>query len=125
MPPKILFVDDDTDLLKLSVMRLKAQQFDVIIASDGMQAVAKAHKEKPDLIVLDINMPAGNGISVYSKLKMSTNTSIIPIIFITASRDPEMRSSLEKMGAESILFKPFETDVLVEKVRQVLHLEPS
>ncbi|MBN3041262.1 MAG: response regulator, partial [Candidatus Omnitrophica bacterium] len=59
MRRKILIADDEPNIVRLLASRLKANNFEVIVASDAMQAVMKAHQERPDLIILDIRMPAG------------------------------------------------------------------
>ena len=69
---KILIVDDERDIVKALMIRLKGAGYDVVTAFDGAQAIFMAHKEKPDLIILDIRMPAGDGFSVAEKLKGST-----------------------------------------------------
>jgi DNA-binding response OmpR family regulator len=116
MVKKILLVDDDVDLIKILSLRLKAHHYDVVVARDGMQAVQAAHRERPDLIILDFMMPAGSGISVYDKLQKSTHTSQIPVIFITASADGEIQKNIMEMGAEAVITKPFEMEILLGKI---------
>ena len=79
---KILIVDDERDIVKVLVIRLESSGYEVISAFDGAQGVFMAHKEQPDLIILDIRMPAGDGFSVAERLKRSTHTWTIPIIFL-------------------------------------------
>jgi len=88
---KVLVVDDERDIIKALMIRLQGAGYEVVTAFDGAQAIFVAHKEKPDLIILDIRMPAGDGFSVAEKLKHSTNTVSIPIIFLTGGpeRDSE------------------------------------
>ncbi len=120
MAKKILLVDDDFNMLKLISSRLKAGGYEVITASDSIQAVTKAHQEKPDLIILDMRMPAGGGKTVYDNLKVSTKTSLIPVIFITAYPSDEMRQKVMNMGAEDFITKPFKPEELLSKVKKVL-----
>jgi DNA-binding response OmpR family regulator len=82
---KILIVDDERDIVKVLVIRLESSGYEVISAFDGAQGVFMAHKENPDLIILDIRMPAGDGFSVAERLKRSSHTWTIPIIFLTES----------------------------------------
>jgi DNA-binding response OmpR family regulator len=82
---KILVVDDERDIVKVLVIRLQSSGYEVITAFDGAQGVFMAHKEKPDLVILDIRMPAGDGFSVAERLKRSSHTWTIPIIFLTGS----------------------------------------
>jgi DNA-binding response OmpR family regulator len=120
MPKKILVVDDEHDMLKLIAVRLKANNYDVVTASDGFYAVKKAHEEKPDLIILDIKMPVGGGMGVFENLRMNSNTMLIPIIFITAHPSEEIKRKVLEMGAEDFIAKPFNADELLAKVRKAL-----
>ena len=120
MAKKILVADDEFNIVKLIASRLMANNYEVVTASDGMQAVAKAHKEKPDLIILDIKMPAGGGVTVYDNLKTSLDTTFIPVIFITAYPSEEMRNEVLKKGAADFIPKPFNADDLLVTVRKTL-----
>jgi DNA-binding response OmpR family regulator len=120
MPKKILVVDDDFNILKLIAIRLKANNYDVVTASDGLYAIKKVYEEKPDLIILDIEMPVGGGMGVFKNLKMNTETMLIPVIFITAYPSEEMQSKVLEMGAEDFITKPFNADELMAKVRKAL-----
>jgi CheY-like chemotaxis protein len=82
--------------------------------------VRLAHKEKPDLIILDVRMPAGSGVSVYENLKLSTETAMTPVIYVTAYANDNLREKVEEMGAAGFLAKPFEADDLLALVRQAL-----
>src|ERR1700729_4031152 len=85
---KILVVDDDPDLLRALRLRLKAQDYDISTASDGYSAIATAQKERPDLIILDLGMPAGDGFIVLERLQQNETLSDIPVIVLTA-RGPD------------------------------------
>lgn len=82
--PKILIVDDDMILREMYEARLKEEEFIILSAADGAEALEKVAKEKPDLIVLDIMMPKVNGIDVMKKLRENEETAGIPIILLTA-----------------------------------------
>jgi len=120
MPKKILVVDDELNVLKVIASRLKANNYDVVTASDGTFAVKKALEEKPDLIILDIKMPAGGGISVFENLRRLDNTMMTPVIFITAHPTEEIKKQVLEMGAEDFVAKPFDPDDLLAKVRKAL-----
>ena len=120
MAKKILVADDEFNIVKLIASRLMANNYEVVTASDGMQTVAKAHKEKPDLIILDIKMPAGGGVTVYDNLKTSLDTTFIPVIFITAHPSEETRKEVLQKGAVDFIPKPFNADDLLAAVRKVL-----
>ena len=117
---KILIADDDPDILMLLSSRLKANGYDVVTAHNGVWVVVKALKEHPDLIVLDINMPSGNGISVFEQLKKHIHTMFTPIIFITGYPSFKVREKVIEMGADGFIAKPFDSDELIFKVEQSL-----
>ncbi|HAJ57472.1 MAG TPA: two-component system response regulator [Candidatus Omnitrophica bacterium] len=120
MEKKILVVDDEPKIVQVITSRLKANHYETCAAFDGMQAVHLAHEQKPDLIILDIRMPAGGGMSVYKNLKMSSDTATIPIIFLTADASPETREKVLEMGAEGFITKPFDSEDLMKKVNDIL-----
>lgn len=120
MAKKILVVDDEPNILKVLNSRLKASGYEVVVASDGMQATMKAHKEKPDLIIMDIKMPGGDGLSVYKNLQLSDDTGMIPLIFITAYPNEEYRKQAMEMGADDFITKPFDEKKLMEKIKKAL-----
>ena len=120
MPKKILVVDDEINVIKVIASRLKANNYDVVTASDGTYAVKRALEEKPDLIILDIKMPAGGGISVFENLRRLDSTMMTPIIFITAHPTEEIKQKVLEMGAEDFVAKPFDPEDLLAKVRKAL-----
>ena len=117
---KILIVDDEQDFLHIMNDGLKAQGFDVAVASDGLSAIPIAKEQKPDLILLDIAMPAGNGFTVMKRLKNMTPLSMTPIIIITGLDKPEYIEDAKKAGAQGYLKKPFGMDELLEKIQEAL-----
>jgi len=123
MPKKILIVDDEINVIRVIAARLKASHYDVVTASDGLYAVQKAHEEKPDLIILDVRMPVGGGRGVFENLRMTSDTMMIPVIFITAYADDDLRRYLLEMGAVDFVTKPFNADELLEKVKKALKEE--
>jgi len=86
--PKILIVDDDPDLRRALKIRLRANHYDTVQASDGYSAISVAQKEQPNLIILDLGLPAGDGFVVLQRLQNSDSLSNIPVIVLTA-RDPQ------------------------------------
>jgi DNA-binding response OmpR family regulator len=85
---KILIVDDDPDLRQALRLRLRANQYDAVNAGDGYFAIAVAYKQRPDLIILDLGLPAGDGFVVLDRLQRDDRLSKIPVIVLTA-RDPQ------------------------------------
>lgn len=105
---RILVADDDKDLVMALSIRLRAAGYDVISAHDGEEAYDLAVQNKPDLIILDVRMPAGGGFSSIDRLKHSLTTRNIPVIFLTAFDDEEMREEGRKLGAAGFFRKPFD-----------------
>jgi DNA-binding response OmpR family regulator len=121
---KILIVDDERDIVKALMIRLQTKGYDVVTAFDGAQAIFMAHKEKPDLIILDIRMPAGDGFSVAEKLKGSSPTWNIPVIFLTGSPERNSEERAMEVGARFYIKKPYDPEELLDAVRRALETEP-
>ena len=121
MKRKILVVDDEPKIIRLLAMRLKAKNFDVVSAYDGYQCVQVAKQELPDLILLDIKMPLGGGITAFENLKNISTTKLIPVIFITAFPSEEVKKLVMNMGAEDFISKPFNSDLLIDKINIILN----
>jgi DNA-binding response OmpR family regulator len=120
MTKKILIVDDDADLANLLADRLQDNGYAVVVAHDAAQGVRYAHEEHPDLIILDIMMPAGGGISTFNNLGISTHTSRIPVVIITAYDTEEVRKKVMDMGAKDFFTKPFKMEDILVKIEKVL-----
>jgi len=117
---KILVVDDDRDLLLGLTVRLKASGYDVFIAADAPSAISTAQKEKPDLIILDIGLPGGDGFVVMERLRSPRINITAPVIILTA-RDPKTHmEQATKAGAVAFLHKPFENNELLSAIRKAL-----
>ena len=117
---KILIVDDERDIVKALMIRLQGAGYDVVTAFDGAQGVFMAHKEKPDLILLDIRMPAGDGFSVAQRLKRSIHTFTIPVIFLTGSPEKNAEEKAMAMGARFYIKKPYDPEELLDAVKRAL-----
>lgn len=107
MNNRILIVDDDASIVRLLSIRLKAKNYEVLKAYDGIECVRIALKEVPDLILMDIKIPNGDGIWAFEKLRQLDITRNIPVIFITAYPKAEIETQLLKMGAMGCISKPF------------------
>jgi DNA-binding response OmpR family regulator len=121
---KILIVDDERDIVKALTIRLQHNGYDVVTAFDGAQGIFMAHKEKPDLIILDIRMPAGDGFSVAEKLKQSGQTDRIPIIFLTGSPERNAEGRAMELGARFYIKKPYDPEELLDAVKRAMEPTP-
>ena len=117
---KILVVDSEHDIVTIIDKVLKKSGYEVIIANDGLECIAKVSEELPDLILLDNIMPNMDGPTVLSKLKASKKTVDIPVMIVTALAEQEYITSAQKGGAIEYIIKPFDYRVLLEKIDQVL-----
>ncbi len=121
MSKKILVVDDNPFMCKVLESRLSEENYKVIIAYDGVEALDKVQKEKIDLILLDITMPNMDGFEFGAKLKENPAISSIPIIMVTAHAEHSMivRAATE-LGIKSYIVKPFKPEQLLNEVRKNL-----
>ncbi len=122
---KIMIVDDDPDLRQALRLRLRANHYETVNAVDGYSAIALAYKEHPDLIILDLGLPAGDGFVVLDRLQKDDKLSTIPVIVLTA-RDPQgsERRALQA-GAAAFLQKPADNAELLDVIRTSLSRSAS
>jgi two-component system KDP operon response regulator KdpE len=117
---KILVIDDDQDLIKALRIRFRAEGFDFVAAGDGVMAVAMARREKPDLILLDLGLPGGDGYQVLERLKTLAGTSSTPVLVLSA-KDPAVHAEKSlAAGADAYLQKPMENTALIAEIRRLL-----
>jgi DNA-binding response OmpR family regulator len=117
MPQTILVVDDEPQIVKVLRGYLENAGFRVLTAADGPQALAQHKREKPDLVLLDLNLPGADGIEVASHLRSTTN---VPIIMVTARVEETDRLVGLEVGADDYITKPFSPREVVARVRAVL-----
>ena len=113
---KVLLVEDDKKVALALGIRLKAMGYDVVTASDAVSAVSQARKSEPDVVLLDINLPGGDGFLVAERLQQLVQTATSPIIFITASKRSELKRKAEEVGAVRFLEKPFDATKLADAI---------
>ncbi len=119
MKKKILMVDDEKDLLELTLMRLNKTGYEAFGAVDGQEALDLARQRMPDLILLDVVLPKMSGDEVTKILKKDENLKRIPIILISAAVEP-LEEKAQKSGANGYLPKPFETEELCDMIEKHL-----
>jgi two-component system, chemotaxis family, chemotaxis protein CheY len=113
---KVLLVDDDNTVLLNTGVRLKGMGYIVYTAKDAVSAISAVRKNEPDVVVLDISLPAGDGFLVAERLQSLVGSAATPIIFITASENPELRERAKKLGAVGFLKKPFDATSLADAI---------
>jgi DNA-binding response OmpR family regulator len=117
---KILIVDDDPDLRQALRLRLRANHYDTVNAGDGYSAIAQAYKEQPNLIILDLGLPAGDGFVVLDRLQKDDKLSAIPVVVLTA-RDPQCNEQRAmQAGAAAFFQKPADNAELLDVIRATL-----
>ena len=115
-----LIVDDDKDILTLLRYNLEKEGFKVLTSEDGGEAIEKARKEKPDLLILDLMLPGTDGREVCRSLKGDDRTASIPILMLTAKGEEiDVVVGLE-LGADDYVTKPFSPKVLVARAKALL-----
>lgn len=121
---KILTVDDSRAVRIIVKKAFKSFNAEIVEASNGVEGLAAASKETPDLILLDVTMPVMDGIEMLTKLKADPALKNIPIIMLTAEAGREMVMKIAKLGIRDYIVKPFKEDVLAEKCGRVVDLRP-
>ncbi len=117
---RILLVDDEPDLVRLVSVRLEAAGYEVVTAFDGQQALDQAKKLKPALIILDLMLPKVDGYKVCRLLKFDERYKTIPILIFTARAQVEDIRLATECGADAYLTKPFDAQMLLEKIKELL-----
>ena len=122
-PARILVVDDIADNVEILRMRLTTLGYEVVVAEDGEQALAKVRETLPDLILLDIMMPKIDGLEVVRRLKADKSLPFIPVILVTAKASPTDVVAGLDAGGDDYLTKPIDHGALVARVRAMLRIK--
>jgi len=117
---KILIVDDDPYLRRALKVRLRANHYDTVHASDGCSAIAVAQREQPNLIILDLGLPAGDGFVVLQRLQDSDALSNIPVIVLSARDAQANEQRALQAGATAFFQKPADNSELLQVIRATL-----
>lgn len=120
MPKKILIVDDEPAIVKVVESRLKANGYETLTACDGQEGLNLARTEKPDLIILDVMLPKIDGFRIAQLLKLDDQYRQIPVMLLTARVHEEDQKIGFAAGADAYMTKPFRTEELVEKIKELL-----
>ena len=117
---KILVVEDDRRIVTALKIRLQAEGYEVAAAYDAALAMSRAVEFEPDLVLLDISMPGGNGFMVAERLQNSAVTAGVPMIFLTASKKPGLLEQAMQLGAAQFIEKPYHAADLLAAIEAAL-----
>ena len=117
---KILFIEDEAEIVDLMRTRLEANGYQMLAAYDGKEGLKKVKEDNPDLILLDIVMPKLDGMAVCGRLKGDLKTKDIPIIVVSASGGKNLSQRCRQAGADEVVIKPFAAEEILGKISKLL-----
>jgi DNA-binding response OmpR family regulator len=117
---KVLIVDDNEDLSKGLRIILRAHDYITAVAADGVSAISQAKNEQPDLIILDLGLPAGDGFKVMERLSNIESLAAIPVIVLSAKDAGTNKEKALKAGAKAFFQKPPDNTELLDAIEQLL-----
>ncbi len=117
---KILLVDDDQDLLHSMNVRLKAHHYEIAFAADAIACMAEARRFEPDLIILDLGLPAGDGFMLMQRFKRIPSLAGIPVIVVTGQDLRNCRHRMLEAGARAVMQKPVDNALLLATIQKAL-----
>jgi CheY-like chemotaxis protein len=117
---KILVVEDDADVRLGYHVLLKANNYDTCFAADSLAAISEARKQKPDLIILDLGLPGGDGFLVMDRLRVNTHLAMIPVVVVSARDLHGTKERAQKAGAAAVLQKPWNDNELLAIISQLV-----
>jgi CheY-like chemotaxis protein len=118
---KALVADDDRVVSHLVCGLLRAKGWEVMAAFDAMQVLMFAGRDpRPDVIILDINMPAGTGVQALAKLKASSKTASVPVVVLSGTPDEQLLQRMREQGADEVLRKPVDPAALFAALGRVV-----
>jgi len=117
---RVVYIDDNQDMLKLVERILSGQDYEVITAISPLEGIRKVKEENPDLVLLDINMPSMDGYTVCSNLQEDKDTSLIPVIFLTALESDKDKAKAFSVGGVDYLVKPIKKESLLTIIEKHL-----
>lgn len=117
---KVLIVEDDADVRLGYHVLLKANHYDTFFAADSLSAVSEARKHQPDLIILDLGLPGGDGFIVLDRFRANTYLSVIPVVVVSGRDMHGNRERALKAGARAFLQKPWNDNELLSIIEELL-----
>src|SRR5215471_5779490 len=125
MPKKILLADDSLTIQKVVELTFSDSDYELICVSNGQKALDRIRDERPDLVLADVVMPEKNGYEVCEALKSNPATARIPVMLLSGTFEPFDRDRAERIGADSIVSKPFDSQQLIAQVEALLDRSPA
>jgi len=116
----IAIVEDDADIRGLLDYKLKAAGYETAFARDGVMALTVIRKAQPDLILLDLGLPGGDGFVILDRLREFDALATIPVVVISASAQPETREKVELTSVAAFFEKPFDVVELLQTIESIL-----
>lgn len=121
--PKILVVDDEPQNIQVLRIRLQAEGYSVLTATNGQEALEQVKTRSPDLILLDVMMPKMNGFEVCERIRLDKTTQFIPIVMVTALSETQDRIDALDVGADDFISKPFDSLEVLARVRSLVRVK--
>lgn len=125
MKKRILVIDDDFETLRMMEFILRHKGYEVFSEPDGANAIARAHEQHPDLIILDVMMPDPNGFEIARTLRHTPETQHIPILFFSARDEIASKLAGFEAGGDDYLAKPMHPAELIARVENLLSMKDS
>ena len=117
---KIVLVEDEIDTAKVIVKRLATAGYNVMVSQDALQAFRIINEERPDLVILDLMLPGGGGLSVLERMRLSAFTTHIPVVVLTGMKDETHKKKVLDEGVDAYLEKPYEAQELLTVIKDIL-----
>ena len=118
---KILIIEDEPNIRELVLYNLKTNGYDCIAAEDGIMGITMVHREKPDLILLDVEMPVLDGFHTLESIRKMETAIDVPVIFVTGRHDRFTVFHSVQLGVDGYIVKPFEKNALLKKIDEVMN----
>jgi len=119
-PKRLLLVDDYADSLEMWAIFLRSSGYDVVTAMTGLEAIERAETTRPDLVLLDLQLPEMSGVEAARHLRASSATAHIPLIAVTGFSQPREHDEAREAGFDRVIVKPCEPAALLAEVESIL-----
>ena len=116
----VVIADDDPTIISLVKLRLGLARYNVVATNDAIAAVAMVRAKEPIAVILDVQMPGGGGLSALARIKADPQMAKLPVMMLTGERNPEIVMQALGAGAADYMVKPFDPDLLLERVNRMI-----